>query len=86
MKGELHISAREATACTYLPDDTYRSDDDYAVLIGNGDRILTSKSRAFYYDEPAHDRGNAGSSFSCAPFFDIGRGIPMDKDPVTGYL
>jgi hypothetical protein len=21
MKGELHISAREATACTYLPDD-----------------------------------------------------------------
>jgi hypothetical protein len=22
MKGELHISAREATACTYLPDDS----------------------------------------------------------------
>jgi hypothetical protein len=32
MKGELHISAREATACTYLPDDIQNKEFMFAII------------------------------------------------------
>jgi hypothetical protein len=45
MKGELHISAREATACTYLPDDTV---NNVQIFHGDTNLVVPLKGRHLY--------------------------------------
>jgi hypothetical protein len=53
MKGELHISAREATACTYLPDDILTNDPEHYfhnfICLGEAYRMtVTDKNSEFF--------------------------------------